>query len=169
MKQEILEHIARCFAEASRAASRAEAFALLAEKDGRSGLGRLFRAVAHAESVRADRFGHLMRGKIGSTDENLREVLETARLGIRDYEEMIPDVKAAETGGAVRKGFIQSKRAREEVVTLTEGALSGEEPDGDLDYFVCGICGHIHLRRVPERCPVCGAVPGRFRRVDRTS
>jgi rubrerythrin len=106
-----------------------------------------------------------MRGKIGSTDENLREARETAVQGVETYEKMIPDVKAAGSGGAVRKGFIQSKRAREEVVALAERALAGEDPAGDLECFVCGICGHIHQGDVPDRCPVCGAVPGRFQRV----
>jgi rubrerythrin len=166
MKNKIQEHIARCFAEESRAASRLEAFALLAEKEGRSGLGRLFRALARAEKVRAGRFGHLMRGKISSTDANLREARETAKQGVEACEAMIRDVKAEKTSGAVRKGFIQSRRAREEVVELVGGAIDKEDPPGDLDYFVCGICGHVHTAEIPDRCPVCGAVPGRFRRVD---
>ena len=166
MTNKIQEHIARCFAEASRAASRFEAFAMLADKDGRGGLGRLFRTLGRAEKVRAGRFGHLMRGKIGPTDANLQEARDTARQGIETYEAMIRDVKAAETSGAVRKGFIQSKRAREEVVALAGRALEGDDPAENLDYFVCGICGHVHPTDIPDRCPVCGAVPGRFRRVD---
>ena len=33
-------------------------------------------------------------------------------------------------------------------------------------YYVCQICGLVHPNDAPERCPVCGALPEKFNRVD---
>ena len=38
--------------------------------------------------------------------------------------------------------------------------------DSKTDYYVCQICGHIQEDFIPENCPVCHAVPGRFKRID---
>lgn len=165
MNRTIREHIARCFAEESREAARAEAFAMLADKEGRRDLARLFRVLARASGVRAKRFGHLMRGKIGTTEENLQEVRETVNRRAEAYGGMIGDVKSTEASGAVRKGFIQSRRSLMEGLDLLADAEQGEGPDTGADLFVCTICGHIHTGAIPESCPVCGAVPGRFEHV----
>jgi rubrerythrin len=44
--------------------------------------------------------------------------------------------------------------------------LDGISPKDDQAYYVCQICGHVTLGFIPENCPVCHAVPGRFKRVD---
>ncbi len=165
MNRTILEHIARCFAEESREAARAEAFAMQADKEGRRDLARLFRALAQASGVRAKRFGHLMRGKIGRTEENLQEVRETVNRRAEAYGGMIGDVKSTEASGAVRKGFIQSRKSLMEGLELLADADPGAVSYEGADLFVCTICGHIHAGTVPESCPVCGAVPGRFEHV----
>jgi len=166
MSERISDYIARCFAGESRGASRAEAFALLADKEDRPGLARLFRVLAEAKGVHARRFGHLMRGKIGSTSDNLREALETEELALETLTEMVKEVKAEDPSGAVRKGFIQSRRTVEEYTQILRSALEGGGSERQEAYFVCRICGHIHTGEIPKNCPVCGAVPGRFVRVD---
>ena len=160
------EHIARCYADESRSASRAEAFALLADKEGKPALARLFRVLAEARGVHARRFGHLMRGKIGPTDENLREMVDETERNIEAYGSMIQEIKAENPSGAVRKGFVQSRRTTEEYAEILRSALEGKLPEGEDGFFVCRICGHIHAGSIPDNCPVCGAVPGRFVRVD---
>ena len=164
--QSISENIARCFAEESRLASRAAAFALQAEKDGRPALAILFRAVAFAQGVHAKRFGHLMRGKTGTTDENLAEAVETARQSFQKYTTMVQEIRGEEPSEAVRKGFIQSRKTWEEMEALLKQTAEGRGPAEGTAYFVCRICGHIHFEPVPEHCPICGAVPGRFQRVE---
>ena len=166
MSHRISEYIARRFAEESRGSSRAEAFALLADKEGRPALARLFRVLAEAKGVHALRFGNLMRGKIGSTTDNLREALETEEQGLQALTEMVNEVKAEDPSGAVRKGFVQSRRTVEEYAQILRSALEGGEPSREEACFVCRICGHIHMSDIPTNCPVCGAVPGRFVRVD---
>jgi len=164
--QRVSEYIAKCFAEESKGASRAEAFALQAEKDGRSAMALLFRAIANAQGVRARRFGHLMRGKIGTTDENLAEAVETAAKREGSYGAMVQDIRAEGPSEAVRKGFIQSRKTVEEMKTLLQQASEGKGPAEDVACFICQICGHIQFDSIPEHCPICGAVPGRFQRVE---
>jgi rubrerythrin len=65
------KNLEKLFAKESAAAARAEIFALKAEKEGLSHFCALFRAVNESKSVHARRFLRLIRGTIGSTEENL--------------------------------------------------------------------------------------------------
>ncbi|MBW2709993.1 MAG: rubrerythrin family protein, partial [Deltaproteobacteria bacterium] len=65
------KNLAYAFAAESKATIRNEAFAKKAETEGYTQIARLFRAISDAESVHARRYLELMRGKIGSTEENL--------------------------------------------------------------------------------------------------
>lgn len=166
MNKRISDNIARCYANESRWASRAEAFALLADKEGRPGLAQLFRVLSEAKRVHAKRFNHLMRGKIGSTEENLREMVEAEEHNVKALGSTVKEVQAESPSKALRKGFIQTRRTVEEYAEILRSALESEEPIREKNFFVCRICGHIHAEIVPDNCPVCGAVPGRFMRVD---
>jgi rubrerythrin len=148
----------------SRASSRYLAFALKADQEGRPGIANLFRAVANAKSVHARRFLLLMRGKIGRTEENLRSALEEERaLSKVEYPGIVQETKGAVK--AVKKAFTQSMKTDSEYAALYEEALGGTRTHGGRVYYVCQICGHIHEGLVPENCPVCKAVPGRFKKV----
>lgn len=156
---------ARCFSGESKGSARANAFSLQADKEGRPLLALLFRVLSNAKGVHARRFGHLMRGKIGTTDENLQEALENEKTLHEEYKAIALEIKNENVSGAVRKGFLQSKRTVEEYIEILSGAVDGIHPPEDSRYYVCQICGHIHKDSVPANCPVCGAVPGRFQRV----
>ena len=158
----IRDYIAQCFSRESREAARAEAFALLAEKEGHIQLARVFRVLAEAKSVHAKRFGHLMRGKIATTEENLREALDSEAKNAEDYAAMAREVKQSDASLAVQKGFIQTRKTTEEAVGLLRAAVEDRESEISAGYCVCRICGHIHAGEIPSNCPVCGAVPGRF-------
>jgi rubrerythrin len=160
-----LRHISNCFSRESRGASRAEAFALQAHKDGHPELTLLLRALSMAKGVHAKRFGHLLRGKIGSTEENIKEALETEMSSREEYSEIVSEIKKSDPSGAIRKGFIQSRKTVEEYIDLLSNVMEGKAPPENTVYYVCRICGHIHLDSVPQNCPVCGAVPGRFEKV----
>jgi len=165
MAIDVRKHISRFFSSEWRAASRFQAFAMQADKEGLPALALLFRVLGEAKDVHARRFGHLLRGKIGTTRENLSEALSLEIQDIEAYGRVAAEVKNADASSAVKKGFIQSRKTLEETKILLEEAVQGKTPPGDVTYFVCQICGHIHKHAIPEACPVCGAVPGRFKRV----
>ncbi len=150
------------FAVESKAAARALAFAQKAEQEGRTHLARLFRAVAESESVHARRYLLLMRGKIGTTADNqeafCREVQEHARV----YPRLIEQARAG--GARAAAGALEQALAvRERNLELHRQAGERGTDQGALDYYVCQVCGYMHEHEPPERCPVCGAVPEKFK------
>ena len=89
--------LAHAFAAESKAAARNATFAKKAEMDGYPQIARLFRAVAEAESVHARRYLMLMRGKIGSTEENLETAFQNEiKANVEEYPKLIKT--AAEEG-----------------------------------------------------------------------
>jgi len=127
-------------------------------------LARLFRTVAESKSVHARRHLLMMRGKIGSSEENLEETLQQQILAVEiSYPPMIEDAK--EASKALKKALAQSRRTDEEQIRILSDAKDDQFAEGDREYYVCQICGHIHRGVVPDKCPVCQAVPGRFKKV----
>ena len=165
MSNKIEQNIASAFAEESKAAARCSAFALKAEKEGFLEIARLFRVMADSGSVHARRFLGLMRGKIGSTEENLRESFKGKSLAKKEYyPSMVEEARAASK--AVKKAFIQSMYTDGEHAEIYKAAIENMHIDSKRIYYVCQICGHISFDGIPKNCPVCHAVPGRFKRVD---
>ncbi|MGD9038069.1 MAG: rubrerythrin family protein [Desulfobacteraceae bacterium] len=164
MSERVAKNLASAFASESKAAVRNAAFALKADQEGHPQLARLFRAVADADSVHARRFLLLMRGKIGTTEENLEAALQNEEKANEEYyPEMVKDAQGSSK--AVKKAFSQSMKTDGQHAALFEEAKADMFADNETDYYVCHICGHISVGFVPENCPVCHAVSGRFRRV----
>jgi rubrerythrin len=165
MSERIAKNLARAFAAESKANVRLAAFALKARHESHPRLAHLFRVVANAKSVHSRRFLYLMRGKIGTPQENLEAAYQNET---RAIEENFPDmVKEAKAGSkAVKKAFTQSMKTNEEYSELYKRAMNDLLPEDEIEYYVCQICGHISEGFVPENCPICQAVSGRFKRVD---
>jgi rubrerythrin len=165
VSDELGRNLAQAFAEESKGAVRNKAYALKAEKEGHPEWASLLKAVANAKSVHARRFLNLLRGKIGTTKENLRTAVENE---IRATRKMYPPMvqKAKGSVKAVKKAFIQSNRTDEEHTVLLEKTMEDGDAKKEAVYYVCQICGHIHLGVVPDNCPICKAVPGRFKKVE---
>ncbi|MFC1890913.1 rubrerythrin family protein [Thermodesulfobacteriota bacterium] len=164
MTDKIQKNIAKAFSEQSRASSRNQVFAQKADKDGLSKLAVLFRAIANAESVHSKRFLLLMRGKSGTSEENIKSALQ-AEISATEkyYPGMIEDAKNASK--AVRKAFTQAMATDSKHAELLRSALKDMLTNTNHRYYVCQICGNINKDIIPENCPVCMAVPGRFKEV----
>jgi rubrerythrin len=164
MSDKIEKNLAFAFAEESKATARNAAFALKAEQEGYTELARLFRAVTDADSVHARRFLLLMRGKIGTTEENLKAAFQNeAKANKEHYPGRVED--ARKSSKAVKKAFMQSMETDGEHAELYKNAMHDMLAKTKTEYYVCQICGHISEDFVPENCPVCHAVPGRFKKV----
>jgi rubrerythrin len=164
MTTKVEENLARMFAREMRAAARTAAFMLKAEQEGKGDLALLFKAAADSKSVHSRRFLNLLRGKISRSGENLKEASESARHGVKElYPKMVQEARNSPT--AVKKGFVQSMETDEELVDLYQEAMEDRGSKDSTVYYVCQICGHIHKNSVPRKCPVCKAVPGRFKRI----
>ncbi len=165
MSEKTERNLAWALASEYQASARDTAFAQKADHEADPLLARLFRALAESESVQARRYLLLLRGKIGGSRENLESALTRNH---RAYEEEYPGmIREAEEAGlkTALMAFSQSREVEPLQAALLEKALAENLTAPDEDYYVCQVCGYVSESRAPENCPVCGAIPGKFKRV----
>ncbi len=162
MPEKTEKNLAYAFAAESKAAARNAAFSKKAEMEGYAQIARLFRAVSDAESVHARRYLLLMRGKIGSTEENLETAFQNEiKANVEEYPKLIKDA-SGEGKERVLKAFSQSRDVENGHAELYKKAMNHMLTDRDIEYYVCQVCGYVSEDEAPERCPICGAVKGKF-------
>lgn len=157
--------LTQAFVHQSLAAARNQVRASKAAQDGQPGAALALRTLAEAQEVHAKKALTFLRGRIGTSAENLALALQEARemavsaLGWAVQSEAEAD-KAA---GAL---LTQMARAVQSHLALP-GLVQGKPAPsvGGTRYHVCVICGHIHAGEAPGRCPVCQAVPEKFHEV----
>lgn len=165
MAEKTEKNLAYAFAAESKASIRNEAFARKADAEGYAQIARLFRAVSEAESVHARRYLLLMRGKIGSTEENLETAFQNEiKANVEEYPKLIKDASDEGKEGILR-AFSQSRDVEDRHAELYKGAMNDMLSDRLTDYFLCQVCGYISEDEAPLNCPVCGAVQGKFRKI----
>ena len=165
MPEKTEKNLAYAFAAESKAAIRNGAFSKKADAEGYSQIARLFRAVSEAESVHARRFLLLMRGKIGSTEENLETAFQNEiKANAEEYPSLIKDASDEGKERAL-KAFSNSKDVESGHAELYKKAMNDMLSDRETDYYVCQICGYVAEDNPPDKCPVCGAVKGKFKLV----
>lgn len=166
MSEKTEKNLAYAFAAESKAAIRNETFAKKAEVEGYSQIARLFRAVSDAESVHARRYLILMRGKIGSTEENLDAAFHNEiKANVDEYPKLIRDASDEEESGVLR-AFSQSRDVESRHAELYKKAMNDMLSDRETVYYVCQVCGYVSEDNAPDNCPVCGAVKTKFKRID---
>jgi rubrerythrin len=165
MPEKTEKNLAYAFAGESKASVRNEAFARKADLEGYSQLARLFRAVSEAESVHARRYLLLMRGKIGSTEENLETAFQNEiKANVEEYPKLIKDASDEGNKGVFR-AFSQSRDVENGHAELYKKAMNNMLADRATEYYVCQVCGYVSEDEAPDNCPVCGAVKGKFKLV----
>ncbi len=164
MGEKTEKNLSKAFAAESKASMRNQAFALKAEKEEYIQAAKLFKAVADSESVHANRFLLLMRGKIGSTEENLQTAFENEiKANADEYPQIIREAEEEGSNNAVMKALTQTRDVEDRHAQLYKSMMNDMMEGRDTDYYVCQICGYICENEVPENCPVCGAVKSRFK------
>jgi rubrerythrin len=157
------KNLAYAFAAESKASVRNATFARKAEMESYHQIARLFRAVSDAESVHARRYLLLMRGKIGSTEENLEAAFQNEiKANVEEYPKLIKTA-AAEGNKGVLKAFTQARDVESLHAELYKKALNDMVSDRETDYYVCQVCGYIGEDHAPDKCPICGAIEEKFK------
>lgn len=157
-----LEDLQSAFAGESQANRKYLAFAKKAEEEGHHQAARLFRAAAHGETIHAHNHLAAMEG-IHDTAENLKEAM-----GGENYEvdSMYPPMIAHAEEEGMRKALRSFKWAMEvekiHAEMYREALENLGKPGETFEYYVCPVCGYVHARVAPERCPVCGTPAERF-------
>ena len=165
MSEKTEKNLAYAFAAESKASARNATFAKKADLDGYAQIARLFRAVAEAESVHARRYLMLMRGKIGSTEENLETAFQNEiKANVEEYPKLIKE--AAEEGvKPALNAFSQARDVESFHAELYKKAINDMVADRETDYYVCQVCGYVGEDKAPDKCPVCGAVKEKFKQI----
>ncbi len=159
------KNLAYAFAAESKASARNATFARKADMEGYSQIARLFRAVSDAESIHAHRYLLLMRGKIGSTEENLETAFQNEiKANVEEYPKLIKDASAEDNKSAL-KAFSQARDVESLHAELYKKALNDMVSERETEYYVCQVCGYISEDEAPEKCPICGAVKDKFKSV----
>ncbi|MDN5310040.1 MAG: hypothetical protein PWP14_1434 [Methanolobus sp.] len=136
-----------------------------ADAEGYPQIAKLFRAAAAAETVHAH--NHLQRmGGIGTTMDNLKEAVAGEKY---EFQTMYPGfIEEAKKDGDNRAlwSFEVANKVEKIHARLFEKALEEIGKNEDVDYYVCSVCGHTHEGKPEDNCPVCGAPPSKYDKVD---
>ena len=130
------DNLATAFAGESQANRKYLAFARQAEKEGFPQIGRLFRAAAEAETIHALAHFNNMGG-VGSTIDNLKAAVAGETY---EYTQMYPPM-------------------------LEQAIESGKDLEG-AEIYLCPVCGNLEIGKPTAKCPICGALPEKYRRID---
>jgi rubrerythrin len=158
------KNLKAAFAGESQANRKYLAFAAKAQEEGYIAAAKLFRAASEAEAIHA--LSELKAlGGIKSTAENLKEAIEGETY---EFTEMYPDfIETAEAEGnnQAKRAFNFANEAEKVHAELYKKALAALEAKEDIDYYICPVCGYIHEKEAPEKCPICGAKGTSFKNV----
>ena len=163
MGEKTRKNVYDAFVGEAKAHHRLLAFARKAEEEGHPQIAKLFRAVATAEGVHAERHLRLMgEAAIQSTEANLQSSFERENTVNRiTYPEFIREAEEeGESLAAVTFGQARDVEARH--AGLYKQALRAMLREETHDYYVCPVCGYIAERKAPGECPICGAKREKF-------
>ena len=106
-----------------------------------------------------------MRGKIGSTEENLERAFQNEiKANVEEHPKLIKDA-SDEGQESAQKIFSNSRDVENRHAELYKKAMNDMLSDRETDYYVCQVCGYVAEDKPPDNCPVCGAVKGKFKLV----
>ena len=161
MPQSLNTEMAKAFTHMSRKSALNKLYAKRAKREKRSRLSRLLGAVSRSEHIHARRSLMYIRGKMGGLDEYLEQLVHSKQT---DTDQRYPNLSERLNQAGQKKAaeaFDQLRR-----VAAVHGKLLREVMEdkaaGDIEYYVCDVCGYIAVNHPPENCPVCNAVKEKF-------
>ena len=118
------------------------------------------------ESVHARRYLLLMRGKIGSTEENMEAAFQSEiKANVDEYPNLIKEA-TDEGEEAALKAFSHARDVEDRHAELYKKAMNNMLAERETIYYVCQVCGYVAEDEAPQNCPVCGAVKGKFKKIE---
>jgi rubrerythrin len=167
MKPKTKENVLKAFIGEAKAYFRLLAYAEQAQEEEIPQIALLFRAIAEAERVHATRQLNLVRDLIvKDTDTNLENSFQREK---NVSDNVYPDfIKDAEDEGEniAALVFSHARDAEGYHAKLYERAIMNVIKDQVKAYHICQVCGYVTDKKIPKKCPVCGAPPEKFRTVE---
>jgi len=151
----------------------------IAEKEGFTNIGRLFKAIAYAEQVHAD--NHFRELKDLKSDHTvtagavfgagtLVENLQGAINGeLHEIEQMYPvylQTAEFQNEKGAKKSFHFALEAEKIHADLFKKAQDEAKEGKDMQFSavnVCPVCGHTIIGDAPDKCPICGTKKEMYR------
>jgi len=166
MNEKTRSNVYAAFIGEAKAYHRLLAFARKADGEEYPQIAKLFRAIAAAEGVHAERHLRLLgEAVVQSTEENVRSSFEREEtVNQVTYPRFIREAEE-EGKRAATLTFSQARDVEEGHAALYKRALQAMLGDETHDYHVCQVCGYVAEGEAPERCPICNARRERFFRV----
>jgi rubrerythrin len=166
MSERTQGNLYEAFVGEAKAHHRLLAFARKAEDEGYEQVAKLFRAVAAAEGIHAERHLRLLgEAVVKSTEENLQySFQQETTVNQVYYPEFIREAED-EGNRAAAVTFKDARDVEERHAALYKHALTAMLREETHDYYVCQVCGYVAEREPPDRCPVCNARRREFRLV----
>jgi len=158
------ENLKAAFAGESQANRKYLAFAKAAEKEGKSNLAKLFRAVAEGETVHALKH-FAVSGAVSDSIENLKSAIAGETYEIETmYPEFI--ATATEEGENVAEasfsGAYKVEQTHQKKFIDALAQVEGGNDIAEKKYYVCQVCGNLEIGEAPENCPICNAPAASF-------
>lgn len=166
MKPRTKDSINEAFIGEAKAYFRLLAYAEKADEENVPQVALLFRAIAEAERVHATRQMNLVKDLIvKDTDTNLEKSFQREKsISENEYPDFL---KIAEEEGetAAALVFSQARDAEGFHAKLYERAIMNVIKDVVKAYHVCQVCGYVTDKKIPKKCPVCGAPEEKFKTI----
>ena len=167
MKERTRDNIYTAFVGEAKAYFRLLAYAEKAKEEDLPQIDLLFRSIAEAERVHATRhLNSLKQVIVKDTDTNLEASFQREKsISENEYPEFIS--QAEEDGEkAAAIAFTQARDAETFHAKLYERAIMNVIKDVVKAYHVCQVCGYVTDKKIPKKCPVCGAPEEKFKTVE---
>ena len=167
MKERTRDNTYAAFVGEAKAYFRLLAYAEKADEEDVPQIAHLFRAIAEAERVHATRhLNSLKEVIVKDTDTNLEASFQREK---SISENTYPDfIQQAEEDGeqAAAITFTHARDAETYHAKLYERAIMNVIKDTVKAYHVCQVCGYVTDKKIPKKCPVCGAPPEKFKTIE---
>lgn len=167
MKEKTRKNVYDAFLGEAKAYFRLLAYAEKAEEEDVPQVALLFRAIAEAERVHATSHLNLVKDiLVKDTDTNLEKSFKKEKsISQNEYPDLI---KEAEEEGekAAAITFSHARDAEAHHAKLYEQAIYHLIKDEVTAYHVCQVCGYVTEKKIPDKCPICGAPKEKFKTVE---
>ena len=159
------DNLMAAFAGESQANRKYLAFAQKAEKEGYKNVGRMFRAIAEAETIHALKHFEIAE-KVGSTQENLNAAAEGEHY---EFTKMYPEfIEAAQQEGQNKalQSFEYANAAEKvhgDIFEDLKEKVAADKDVEDNEIALCPVCGWVGMEPVPDQCPICNTSKKAFK------
>ncbi|MFO8047391.1 MAG: rubrerythrin family protein [Desulfosudaceae bacterium] len=164
MQEKTRKNAYTAFIGEAKAYFRLLAYAERADQDEEPQIALLFRAIAEAERVHAMRHLNLAKDLIvKDTDTNLENSFQREKsVSENEYPDFIKDAEE-EGEKAALTAFSQARDAETYHAKLYERAIYHTIKDKMATYHICLVCGYVTDKKLPDKCPICGAPQEKFK------